>query len=92
MVLVALCYFPMAFTGYATFGNSVKDNILISIEKHAWLIIIARQASSFMLLEAIRSNFINYLFLSFRLIWTIKKRNSMLIVIVKSFSIHRNHI
>ncbi|XP_009616066.1 lysine histidine transporter 2-like [Nicotiana tomentosiformis] len=40
-IVVALCYFPVAFVGYAVFGKSVEDNILISLEKPAWLIIIA---------------------------------------------------
>ncbi|MCD7446154.1 Lysine histidine transporter 2 [Datura stramonium] len=39
--IVAICYFPVAFVGYATFGNSVEDNILISLSKPAWLIIMA---------------------------------------------------
>ncbi|XP_075503503.1 lysine histidine transporter 2-like [Primulina tabacum] len=40
-VVVALCYFPVAFIGYAIFGSSVEDNILVSLEKPAWLIIAA---------------------------------------------------
>ncbi|KAG5609009.1 hypothetical protein H5410_020290 [Solanum commersonii] len=40
-IIVAICYFPVAFIGYATFGNTVEDNILISLEKPAWLIIMA---------------------------------------------------
>lgn len=40
-IVVALCYFPVALIGYWTFGNSVKDNILISLEKPAWLIALA---------------------------------------------------
>ncbi|XP_049390208.1 lysine histidine transporter 2-like [Solanum stenotomum] len=39
--IVAICYFPVAFIGYAAFGNTVEDNILISLEKPAWLIIMA---------------------------------------------------
>ncbi|MED6203921.1 Lysine histidine transporter 2 [Stylosanthes scabra] len=38
---VALCYFPVAFVGYFTFGNTVDDNILISLERPAWLIGLA---------------------------------------------------
>ncbi|XP_021286897.1 lysine histidine transporter 1-like [Herrania umbratica] len=37
-IVVALCYFPVSFIGYWVFGNSVEDNILISLEKPAWLI------------------------------------------------------
>ncbi|PRQ60366.1 putative amino acid transporter, transmembrane domain-containing protein [Rosa chinensis] len=40
-VVVALCYFPVALIGYWVFGNSVQDNILISLEKPKWLIVIA---------------------------------------------------
>ncbi|WCJ27508.1 Transmembrane amino acid transporter family protein [Euphorbia peplus] len=40
-IVVALCYFPVALIGYWMYGNSVKDNILISLEKPAWLIATA---------------------------------------------------
>lgn len=40
-LVVALCYFPVALIGYWMFGNSVHDNILISLEKPAWLIAAA---------------------------------------------------
>ncbi|KAM3281045.1 lysine histidine transporter 1 [Capsicum chacoense] len=40
-VVVAICYFPVAFIGYAAFGSSVEENVLISLEKPAWLIIFA---------------------------------------------------
>ena len=40
-IVVALCYFPVALIGYYTFGNTVEDNILISLEKPEWLIITA---------------------------------------------------
>ncbi|KAM5581907.1 lysine histidine transporter 1-like [Rosa sericea] len=40
-IVVALCYFPVALIGYYTFGNKVEDNILISLEKPKWLIIMA---------------------------------------------------
>jgi amino acid permease len=40
-VVVAICYFPVALIGYWFFGNSVEDNILISLEKPAWLIATA---------------------------------------------------
>ncbi|XP_058769168.1 lysine histidine transporter 2-like [Vicia villosa] len=38
---VAFCYFPVAIIGYYMFGNSVEDNILITLEKPAWLIATA---------------------------------------------------
>ncbi|KAL3723010.1 hypothetical protein ACJRO7_035232 [Eucalyptus globulus] len=40
-IIVALCYFPVALIGYWVFGNSVADNILLSLEKPAWLIAMA---------------------------------------------------
>ncbi|XP_015878896.2 lysine histidine transporter 1 [Ziziphus jujuba] len=40
-IVVALCYFPVALIGYYIFGDKVEDNILISLEKPAWLIIMA---------------------------------------------------
>ncbi|XP_057970172.1 lysine histidine transporter 1-like [Malania oleifera] len=40
-IVVALCYFPVALIGYWVFGNSVEDNILISLERPAWLVAIA---------------------------------------------------
>ncbi|KAK9090182.1 hypothetical protein Sjap_023359 [Stephania japonica] len=39
--IVAACYFPVALIGYRMYGNSVQDNILISLEKPAWLIGLA---------------------------------------------------
>ncbi|KAF4365080.1 hypothetical protein G4B88_018260 [Cannabis sativa] len=39
--VVALCYFPVALIGYYVFGNSVDDNILITLERPAWLIATA---------------------------------------------------
>nr|GMD01225.1 lysine histidine transporter 1 [Ipomoea batatas] len=40
-IVVALCYFPVAFIGYWMFGNSVDDNILITLENPTWLIAMA---------------------------------------------------
>ncbi|WCJ38685.1 Transmembrane amino acid transporter family protein [Euphorbia peplus] len=40
-IVVAICYFPVALVGYWYFGNSVEDNILISLEKPTWLIAMA---------------------------------------------------
>lgn len=40
-IVVALCYFPVALVGYRMFGTSVDDNILITLEKPAWLIAMA---------------------------------------------------
>ncbi|KAL2903536.1 Lysine histidine transporter 2, partial [Bienertia sinuspersici] len=39
--VVAICYFPVAWIGYYTFGNSVEDNILLSLEKPVWLVVLA---------------------------------------------------
>ncbi|KAE8693965.1 Lysine histidine transporter 1 [Hibiscus syriacus] len=40
-IIVALCYFPVAFCGYMVFGNLVEDNVLLSLEKPAGLIVAA---------------------------------------------------
>ncbi|KAG4940508.1 hypothetical protein JHK87_044379 [Glycine soja] len=40
-LVVALCYFPVALIGYWVFGNSVDDNILITLNKPTWLIVTA---------------------------------------------------
>ncbi|KAL3526325.1 hypothetical protein ACH5RR_010981 [Cinchona calisaya] len=40
-IVVALCYFPVALIGYWIFGNTVEDNILISLNKPHWLIAMA---------------------------------------------------
>ncbi|KAL0461755.1 UNVERIFIED_CONTAM: Lysine histidine transporter 1 [Sesamum latifolium] len=40
-IVVAVCYFPVALIGYWTFGNTVEDNILISLKKPVWLIAMA---------------------------------------------------
>ncbi|CAL5185683.1 unnamed protein product [Lathyrus oleraceus] len=40
-IIVALCYWPVAIVGYWMFGNEVKDNVLISLEKPTWLIAMA---------------------------------------------------
>ncbi|KAL8052713.1 hypothetical protein ABFX02_05G023500 [Erythranthe guttata] len=39
--IVAICYFPVAFVGYYVYGNSVDDNILVTLEKPRWLIAAA---------------------------------------------------
>ncbi|KAJ0973092.1 hypothetical protein J5N97_021051 [Dioscorea zingiberensis] len=40
-IIVPLCYFSVTWIGYRAFGNSVNDNILISLEKPVWLIAAA---------------------------------------------------
>ncbi|CAI0468581.1 unnamed protein product [Linum tenue] len=40
-VIVFLCYFPVAASGYWAYGNNVDDNILISLERPVWLIAAA---------------------------------------------------
>ncbi|XP_020246161.1 lysine histidine transporter 2-like [Asparagus officinalis] len=40
-IVVAICYFPVALVGYWAFGNSVEDNILITLEKPRWIIAVA---------------------------------------------------
>lgn len=39
--VVAICYFPVALVGYWAFGNSVQDNVLLSLEHPTWLIALA---------------------------------------------------
>lgn len=40
-IVVAICYFPVAFLGYWAFGNEVDDNILLTLSKPRWLIATA---------------------------------------------------
>ncbi|XP_039061201.1 lysine histidine transporter 1-like [Hibiscus syriacus] len=40
-IVVSLCYFPVTLIGYWMFGNAIEDNILITLEKPAWLIAMA---------------------------------------------------
>ncbi|MBA0855406.1 hypothetical protein Goshw_013242 [Gossypium schwendimanii] len=40
-IIVAICYLPVAFIGYWAFGNSVNDNILLTLENPTWLIATA---------------------------------------------------
>ncbi|MBA0556518.1 hypothetical protein Golob_026608 [Gossypium lobatum] len=40
-LIVAICYLPVAFIGYWAFGNSVNDNILLTLENPTWLIATA---------------------------------------------------
>ncbi|XXG77456.1 hypothetical protein AAC387_Pa08g1603 [Persea americana] len=40
-IIVAICYFPVALVGYWAFGESVEDNILLTLQKPRWLIAIA---------------------------------------------------
>lgn len=37
----ACCYFPVAFIGYWAFGNEVKDNVLVALERPSWIIAAA---------------------------------------------------
>ncbi|XVE74828.1 hypothetical protein DITRI_Ditri12bG0049700 [Diplodiscus trichospermus] len=40
-IIVAICYFPVAFIGYWAFGSAIDDNILLSLDKPTWLIATA---------------------------------------------------
>ncbi|RYR77814.1 hypothetical protein Ahy_A01g002451 [Arachis hypogaea] len=40
-IVVGLFYFPVAIFGYWAFGNSVTDNILMSLDKPHWLTAVA---------------------------------------------------
>lgn len=37
-IIVALCYFPVAISGFWAFGNLVEDDVLLSLENPSWLI------------------------------------------------------
>ncbi|KAL1533890.1 lysine histidine transporter-like 5 isoform X1 [Salvia divinorum] len=37
-LIVALCYFPVAISGFWAFGNQVEDDVLLSLEHPNWLI------------------------------------------------------
>lgn len=64
-IVVALCYFPVAIVGYWIFGNKVEDNILISLQKPAWLIAMANM---FVVIHVIGSYQVNFsVFLLFSL-------------------------
>lgn len=51
-LVVALCYFPVAFVGYYVFGNKVEDNILLTLQKPRWLI---ASANMFVLVHVVGS-------------------------------------
>ncbi|GJW45342.1 lysine histidine transporter 1-like protein [Tanacetum coccineum] len=40
-IVIAICYFPVAIIGFWMYGNIVSDNILISLYKPTWLIVVA---------------------------------------------------
>jgi amino acid permease len=40
-LVTALCYFPVAFAGYWTFGRDVGDNVLVSLQRPTWLVAAA---------------------------------------------------
>ncbi|KAK7261328.1 hypothetical protein RIF29_27637 [Crotalaria pallida] len=40
-IIVALCYFPVAIICYWMYGNTVGENILVSLKKPKWLIAMA---------------------------------------------------
>lgn len=61
-IVVALCYFPVALIGYWAFGNSVEDNILISLQKPRWLIAMANM---FVVVHVIGSYQVHITFLIF---------------------------
>ncbi|KAF7808914.1 lysine histidine transporter-like 6 [Senna tora] len=37
-IINAICYFPVALIGYWAFGSDVQDNVLMDLERPAWLI------------------------------------------------------
>lgn len=40
-IIVAICYFTVAISGFWAFGDLVEDDVLVSLEKPNWLIIVA---------------------------------------------------
>lgn len=40
-LIVAICYFPVAIAGYWAFGQTVEDNVLLTLDKPTWLIAMA---------------------------------------------------
>lgn len=64
-IVVALCYFPVAFVGYYIFGNEVDENILIALEKPVWLIAMA---NLFVVVHVIGSYQVKLLLLLHRLL------------------------
>ncbi|KAL6512155.1 hypothetical protein OROGR_021752 [Orobanche gracilis] len=40
-LIVGLCYFPVAISGFWAFGNVVEDDVLLSLEDPYWLISLA---------------------------------------------------
>ncbi|XP_051122155.1 lysine histidine transporter-like 5 [Andrographis paniculata] len=40
-IIVGLCYFPVAISGYLAFGSDVEDDVLMSLEHPGWLISLA---------------------------------------------------
>ena len=55
-IVVAACYFPVAWVGFYIFGNRVEDNILLSLDKPTWLIVMA---NAFVLVHVIGSYQVN---------------------------------
>jgi amino acid permease len=40
-IIVAMCYFPVAFVGYWAYGNQVTDNIITYVAKPKWVVAMA---------------------------------------------------
>ncbi|KAL2903538.1 Lysine histidine transporter 1 [Bienertia sinuspersici] len=61
-LVVVVCYFPVAWIGYYKFGNSVEDNILLSLEKPVWLVVLA---NAFVVVHVIGSYQVNILIFAY---------------------------
>lgn len=61
-IVVAICYFPVALVGFYIFGNTVEDNILMSLERPAWLVAIA---NLFVVVHVIGGYQVTFSFVSF---------------------------
>lgn len=58
-IVVTFCYFPLALIGYYIYGNSVDDNILITLEKPKWLIAAANMFVVIHVIGGYQVNFSN---------------------------------
>jgi len=72
-IVVALCYFPVALIGYWMFGNEVDGDILISLQKPAWLI---ATANMFVVIHVIGSYQVKFCFSYFIDFWKIYAINN----------------
>ncbi|KAG5060425.1 hypothetical protein JHK87_001454 [Glycine soja] len=61
----AVCYFPVALIGYWTFGQAVDDNVLMELERPAWLIASANLMATTYLPTIIFGTYISWIYLRY---------------------------